>query len=93
MDAFSMPYRFDRDKNGEQLMVYIWDTISSKILEKQVAKTILSVFFKNLISENSSGYFAKCIIRCLEIMKVVLIILIMNLTLNAVTKKFCLLEI
>ena len=44
-DDFSKPYRFDRNKHGEGVMVYIPDTIPSKILEKKiVAQTILNVF-------------------------------------------------
>ena len=31
---FSKPYRFGRNKHGGGVMVYIWDTILSKILEK-----------------------------------------------------------
>ena len=34
MDGFSKPYRFDRNKHGGGIMVYIRDTIPSKILEK-----------------------------------------------------------
>ena len=34
MDGFPMPYRFDRNKHGGGVRVYIRDTISSKILEK-----------------------------------------------------------
>ena len=35
MDGFSKPYRFDRNKHGGGVMVYIRDTISSNILEKK----------------------------------------------------------
>ena len=34
MYDFSKPYRFGRNKHGGGVMVYIWDTILSKILEK-----------------------------------------------------------
>ena len=34
IDDFSKPYRFDKNKHGGGVMVYIWDTIPSKILEK-----------------------------------------------------------
>ena len=42
---FSKPCRFDRNKHRGGVMVYIRDTIPSKILEKKiVAQTILNVF-------------------------------------------------
>ena len=34
MDGFSKPHRFDRNKHGGGIMIYIRDTIPSKILEK-----------------------------------------------------------
>ena len=34
MYDFSKPYRFDRNKHGGGVMVYLWDIILSKILEK-----------------------------------------------------------
>ena len=34
MDGFSMAYRFDRNKHRGGVIVYILDTIPSKILEK-----------------------------------------------------------
>ena len=34
MDGFSKPYRFDRNKHGGGIMIYIRGTIPSKILEK-----------------------------------------------------------
>ena len=36
MDGFSKPYRLDRNKNGGRIMIFIRDTISSKILEKHI---------------------------------------------------------
>ena len=36
MDGFSKPYRLDRNKNGGGVMIFIHDTISSKILEKHI---------------------------------------------------------
>ena len=33
-DGFSKPYRFGRNKYGGGVMIYIWNTIPSKILEK-----------------------------------------------------------
>ena len=38
MNGFSKPYRFDRNKHGGGVVVYIRDTIPSKILEKQLPK-------------------------------------------------------
>ena len=44
MDGFSKPYRLDRNKNGGGVMIFIRDTISSKILEKHIFQIILKVF-------------------------------------------------
>ena len=88
-DDFSKPYRFDRNKHGEGVMVYIPDTIPSKILEKKiVAQTILNVFLQNLIPQNTSGYSEESIIRPLKMMSIILIILIKHLTLAATAERF-----
>ena len=34
VDGFSEPYRYDRNKNGVGIMIYIRDNIPSKFLEK-----------------------------------------------------------
>ena len=44
MDGFSKPYRLDRNKNGGRIMIFIRDTISSKILETHVFPMMLKVF-------------------------------------------------
>ena len=36
MNGFFKPYRLDRKKNGDGIMIFIGDTISSKILEKLI---------------------------------------------------------
>ena len=36
MDVFPKPYRLDRNKDGGGVMIFIRDTISSKILEKNI---------------------------------------------------------
>ena len=70
-------------------MVYIRDTIPSKILEKKiVAQTILNVFLQNLIPQNTSGYSEESIIRPLKMMSIILIILIKPLTLAATAERF-----
>ena len=40
MDGFSKPYRFGRNKHRERVMVYIRDTVPSKILERQLPSDI-----------------------------------------------------
>ena len=44
----SKPYRFDRKKHGRGVIVYVRDTIPSKIFEKRSCQTILNVFFMEL---------------------------------------------
>ena len=47
MDGFSKPYRLDRNKNGGRIMIFIRDTISSKILEKHIfPNDVESIFLK-----------------------------------------------
>ena len=46
----SKPYRFDRKKHGRGVIVYVQDTIPSKIFEKLSCQTILNVFLWNLVS-------------------------------------------
>ena len=36
MDGFCKPYQLDKNKNGEGIMLFVRDTIWSKILEKQI---------------------------------------------------------
>ena len=45
MDGFSKPYRLDRNNNGGGVMIFIRDTVSSKILEKHIfPNDVKSVF-------------------------------------------------
>ena len=48
MDGFSKPYRLDRNKNGGGIMIFIRDTISSKILEKHVSPNVVESIFVEL---------------------------------------------
>ena len=48
MDGFSKLYRFDRNKYGGIVMVYIWDTIPSKILEKYSCPNNIECLFIEL---------------------------------------------
>ena len=48
MDRFSKPYRLDRNKNGGGIMIFIRDTISSKILEKHVFPNDVESIFVEL---------------------------------------------
>ena len=48
MDGFSKPYRLDRNKNGGGIMIFIRDTISSKILEKHVFPNDVESIFVEL---------------------------------------------
>ena len=93
MDGFSKPYRFDRNKYGGGVMIYIRDTIPSKILEKHSCPNNIECLFIELNFRKCSGYFAERIIRHLKMMNIILIILIKPLTPTATTKRFCLLEI
>ena len=45
MDDFSKPYRFNRNKNRGGVMVYILDTIPSKILEKRSCTNDIECLF------------------------------------------------
>ena len=48
MDGFSKPYRFDRNKHGGGVMIYIRDTIPSKILEKHSCPNNIECLFIEL---------------------------------------------
>ena len=48
MDGFSKPYRFDRNKYGGGVMIYIRDTIPSKILEKHSCPNNIECLFTEL---------------------------------------------
>ena len=45
MDGFSTPYRFDKNKNRGGVMIYIQDTIPSKILEKHSCRNNIECLF------------------------------------------------
>ena len=48
MDGFSKPYRFDRNKYGGGVTIYIRDTIPSKILEKHSCPNNIECLFIEL---------------------------------------------
>ena len=48
MDGFSKPYRFDGNKYGGRVMIYIRDTIPSKILEKHSCPNNIECLFIEL---------------------------------------------
>ena len=48
MDGFSKPHRLDRNKNGGRVMIFIRDTISSKILEKHIFPNDVESIFAEL---------------------------------------------
>ena len=48
MDGFSKPYKLDRNKNGGGVMIFIRDTISSKILEKHIFPNDVESIFVEL---------------------------------------------
>ena len=48
MDGFSKPYRLDRNKNWGGVMIFIRDTISSKILEKHILPSAVESIFVEL---------------------------------------------
>ena len=48
IDSFSKPYRLDRNKNGGGVMIFIRDTISSKILKKHIFPNNVESIFVEL---------------------------------------------
>ena len=48
MDGFFKPYKFDRNKHGGEVMVYILDTIPVKILEKHSCPSDIECVFKEV---------------------------------------------
>ena len=48
MDGFSTPYRLDKNKNGGGIMIFIRDTISSKILGKRIFPNAAESIFSEL---------------------------------------------
>ena len=48
MDGFSKSCRLDRNKNGVEIMIFIRDTISSKILEKHIFQNDVESIFVEL---------------------------------------------
>ena len=48
MDGFSKLYRFHRNKHGGGVMVYVWNTIPGKILEKRSCPNDAECLFPEL---------------------------------------------
>ena len=48
IDGFSKSYRLDRNKNGCEIMIFIHDTILSKILEKHIFQNDVENIFVEL---------------------------------------------
>ena len=53
MDGFSKPYRLDRNKNGGGVMIFIRETMSSKILEKHIFTNDVECIFVELNFQKS----------------------------------------
>ena len=53
MDGFSKPYRLDRNKNGGGVMIFIRETISSKILEQYIFTNDAECIFVELNFQKS----------------------------------------
>ena len=53
MDGFSKPYRLDRNKNGGGVMIFIHETMSSKILEKHIFTNDVECIFVELNFQKS----------------------------------------
>ena len=53
MDGFSKPYRLDRNKNGGGVMIFIRETISSKILEQYIFTNDVECIFVELNFQKS----------------------------------------
>ena len=54
VDGFSKPYRFDKNKHGGEVMAYLWNTISSKILEKHSCPNVCGTYHPP--SQNDEHY-------------------------------------
>ena len=48
IDGFSKPYRLDRNRNGDGVIIYVKDDIPSKILTKHVLPTDIEALFVEL---------------------------------------------
>ena len=46
IEGFSIHFRFDRNKSGGGVIVYVWDDIPSKQLIKQTSSGYGGCFFK-----------------------------------------------
>ena len=88
MDGFSEPYRLGRNKNGGGIMIFIRDTVSSKILEKQIFPNDVESIFVELNLENANGYFGEHTVHHLRVMNIFLITLIRLLILIVSMIKF-----
>ena len=47
VDGFSEPYRYDRNRNGGGIMIYIRDNVPSELLEKHKFHDDMKVFLLN----------------------------------------------
>ena len=90
MDGFCKPYRFDRNENGGEVMVYIRDTTPSKILEKHICPNDIECIFIGLNLRKCKWLLCG---TYHSLSQFILIILIKPLTLTAIKKMFWLLEI
>ena len=59
MDGFYRPYKFDRNKHGGGVMVYIRDTIPSKILEKHSCPNDIECLFIELNFRKCKGQLCR----------------------------------
>ena len=90
MDGFSKPYRLDRNKNGGGIMIFIRDTISSKILEKHVFPNDVESIFVELNFRKCKWLLCGTYHHHLRAMNTFSITLIRLLILIVSMKKFCL---
>ena len=44
MQGYSKPYRFDRNRNGGSVLIYVWEDIPNRNWKSTILQRILEVF-------------------------------------------------
>ena len=73
-NEFSTPYRWDRDRNGGGLIIYVREDITSKMLTKHKFPDDIKTLFVEIDFEKVSGYFVDYITHLLNLINTFLII-------------------
>ena len=90
MDGFFKPFRLDRNKTGGGVMIFIHETISSKILEKHIFPNDVESIFAELNFKKCKWLLCETYHHHLRAMNIFLITLIRLLILIVSMIKFCL---